>query len=79
MDGIDGQEQEKVVTVMEGYDWALMGTGRRLGAISPALSLLSLIIHLFQLVFSIETVFFSRNKSAVTVFRLIFSAKRMGH
>jgi len=38
----------------------------------------SLIIRLFQLVFSAGTVFFSHNKSAGTVFRLIFSAKRTG-
>ena len=36
----------------------------------------SLIIRLFQLVFSVGTVFFSHNKSAETVFWLIFSAKR---
>jgi len=35
VDGIDGQEQEKVVTAMEGYDWALMGTGKLPGAIFP--------------------------------------------
>ena len=35
-----------------------------------------LIIHLFHLVFSVGTVFFSHNKSAGTVFRLVFSAKR---
>ena len=38
----------------------------------------SLIIRLFQLVFSVGTVFFSHNKSAGTMFRLVFSAKRMG-
>jgi len=38
----------------------------------------SLIIRLFQLVFSAGTVFFSHNKSAITVFLLVFSAKRMG-
>ena len=37
-----------------------------------------LIIHLFQLVFSVGTVFFSYNKSAGTVFQLVFSAKRTG-
>ena len=31
-----------------------------------------LIIRIFQLVFSVETVFFSHNKSAGTVFRLVF-------
>jgi len=36
----------------------------------------SLIIRLFQLVFSAGIVFFSHNKSAGTVFRLVFSAKR---
>ena len=36
----------------------------------------SLIIRLFQLVFSDGTVFFSHNKSAGTVFRLIFLVKR---
>ena len=36
----------------------------------------SLIIRLFQLVFSAGTVFFSHNKSVGTVFRLVFSAKR---
>ena len=35
---MDGQE--KVVTAMEDYDWALMGTGRRPGAIFPASSLM---------------------------------------
>ena len=35
-----------------------------------------LIIRLFQLVLSVGTMFFSHNKSARTVFRLIFSAKR---
>ena len=34
----------------------------------------SLIIRLFQLVFSARTVFFSHNKSAGTMFRLVFSA-----
>ena len=34
----------------------------------------SLIIRLFQLAFSAGTVFFSRNKSAGTMFRLVFSA-----
>jgi len=38
-----------------------------------------LIIRLFQLVFSAETVFFSHNKSVGAVFRLVFSAKRTGH
>jgi len=38
----------------------------------------SLIIRTFQLIFSAETVFFSHNKSAGTVFRLVFSAKRTG-
>ena len=38
----------------------------------------SLIICLFQLVFLAETVFFSHNKSAGTVFLLVFSAKRTG-
>ena len=38
----------------------------------------SLIIRLFQLVFSVGIVFFSHNKSDGTVFRLIFSAKRTG-
>ena len=35
-----------------------------------------LIIRLFQLVFSVRTVFFSPNKFAGTIFQLIFSAKR---
>jgi len=35
-----------------------------------------LIIRLFQLVFSVGTVFFSHNKLAGTVFRFVFSAKR---
>jgi len=38
----------------------------------------SLIIRTFQLVFSAGTLFFSHNKSAGTVFRLVFSAKRTG-
>ena len=38
--------------------------------------LASLIIRLFQLVLSVGTVFFSHSKSAGTVFRLVFSAKR---
>ena len=38
----------------------------------------SLIIRLFQLVFLAGIVFFSHNKSAGTVFRFVFSAKRMG-
>jgi len=38
----------------------------------------SLIIRLFQLVFLTGTVFFSYNKSAGRMFRLIFSAKRTG-
>ena len=38
----------------------------------------SLIIRLFQLVFLAGTVFFSHNKLAGTVFRLVFSAKRTG-
>ena len=38
----------------------------------------SLIIRTFQFIFSTGTVFFSYNKSAGTVFRLIFSAKRTG-
>ena len=38
----------------------------------------SLIIRLFQLVFSAGTVFFSHNKSAGTVFQLVFSAKWTG-
>jgi len=37
----------------------------------------SLIIHTFQF-FLTETVFFSHNKSAGTLFRLVFSAKWMG-
>ena len=36
----------------------------------------SLIIHLFQFVFSVGTMLFSHNESAGTVFRLVFSAKR---
>ena len=36
------------------------------------------IIHTFELVFSAGTVFFSHTKSAGTVFRLVFSAKRTG-
>ena len=36
----------------------------------------SLIIRLFQLVFSAGTVFFSHNESAGTIFRLVFLAKR---
>ena len=36
----------------------------------------SLIIRIFQLVFSAGIVFFSHSKSAGTVFRLVFSAKR---
>ena len=36
------------------------------------------IIRTFQLVFSAGTIFFSHNKSAGTVFRLVFSAKRTG-
>ena len=35
-----------------------------------------LIIHIFWLVFLVGTVFFSYNKSAGTIFRLVFSAKR---
>ena len=38
----------------------------------------SLLIRLFQLVFLAGTIFFSHNKSARTVFRLVFSAKRTG-
>ena len=38
----------------------------------------SLIIHLFQLVFSAGTVFFFHNKSVGTVFRFVFSVKRTG-
>ena len=38
----------------------------------------SLIICFFQLVFSVGTMFFSHNKSAGTMFRLVFSAKRTG-
>ena len=38
----------------------------------------SIVICLFQLVFSAETIFFSHNKSVGTVFRLVFSAKRTG-
>ena len=38
----------------------------------------SFIIRLFQLGFSAGTVFFSHNKSAGTVFRFVFSAKRTG-
>ena len=38
----------------------------------------SLLIRLFQLVFLAGTVFFSHNKSAGTMFRLVFSAKRTG-
>ena len=38
----------------------------------------SLIIRFFQLVFLAGTIFFSHNKSAGTVFRLIFSTKRTG-
>ena len=37
-----------------------------------------LIIRTFQLVFSVGTIFFSHNKSAGTMFRLVFSAKRTG-
>jgi len=37
-----------------------------------------LIIRLFKLVFLAGIVFFSHNKSAGSVFRLVFSAKRMG-
>ena len=33
---------------------------------------------LFQFVFSVETVFFSHNKSAGTIFQFIFSAKQTG-
>ena len=36
----------------------------------------SLIIRIFQLVFSVGTVFSSHNKSIGTMFRLVFSAKR---
>ena len=36
----------------------------------------SVIIRLFQLVFSVRTMFFSHNKSVRTVFQLVFSAKR---
>ena len=36
----------------------------------------SLIIRLFQLIFLAGTVFFSHNKSAETVFWLVFSAKQ---
>jgi len=35
-----------------------------------------LIIRTFKLVFSVGTMFFSHDKSAETVFRLVFSAKR---
>ena len=35
-----------------------------------------IIIRLFQLIFSAGTVFLSHNKSAETVFQLVFSAKR---
>jgi len=38
----------------------------------------SLIIRLFQLIFSVGTVFFSHNESLGTVFRLVFSAKQTG-
>jgi len=38
----------------------------------------SFIIHTFQLVFSAGTTFFSHDKSAGTVFRFVFSAKRTG-
>jgi len=38
----------------------------------------SLIIRTFQLLFSAGTEFFSHNKSARTVFWLVFSAKRTG-
>ena len=38
----------------------------------------SFIIRLFQLIFSAGTVFFSHNKSAGTVFRLVFPAKGTG-
>jgi len=37
-----------------------------------------LIIRTFQLIFSAGTVFSSHNKSTITVFRLVFSAKRTG-
>ena len=36
------------------------------------------IIRSFQLVFSVGTMFFSHNKLAGTVFRLVFLAKRTG-
>ena len=45
---------------------------------APLALFVSLIMRPFQLVFSAETVFFSYNKLAGTVFRLIFSAKRTG-
>ena len=38
----------------------------------------SLIIRLFQLVFSVGIVFFSHNKSVGTISWLVFSAKRTG-
>jgi len=38
----------------------------------------SFIIRLFQFVFSAGTVFFSHNKSAGTIFQVVFSAKRTG-
>ena len=48
-----------------------------MSTIEPMVLFAYLIIHLFRLVFSVGTVFFSHNKSAETVFRLVFSAKRM--
>jgi len=41
---------------------------------NPEVLFACLIIRTFQLVFSVETVFFSHNKSVGTVFRLVFSA-----
>ena len=65
------------------YQWFISG----LGFLRPYARIVSnrqlalfdsLIIYTFQLVFSAGTMFFSHNKSAGTMFRLIFSVKWTG-
>jgi len=56
----------------------MLGMKRCYRSVSIKALFASLIIRLFQLIFSTGTVFFSHNKSAETAFWLVFSAKRTG-
>ena len=73
------QSPEFCVCCSDDVLWWILRCSRSIHVMFYNMALFAfLIIRTFQLIFSAETVFFSHNRSAEIMFRLVFSAKRTG-